>query len=41
MKAIFRIKLGKGVYLAIFKTAIIVEYYDENDDMYGAKVLIG
>lgn len=39
MKALVRIPLGKGRYLAIFKNSILIEYYDEYK-MTGIHVII-
>ena len=39
--ALFRIYIGKGRYIAVFSDiSVVLEYYDKNGDMSGAKWLI-
>jgi len=38
MKALFRIPLGRGKYLAVFRDMVILEEYDTSGMMYGKKV---
>jgi len=41
MKALFRLPLGKGRYIAVFKDMIVIEYYSiSNGEMLNAKKLI-
>lgn len=40
MKAWFRIYIGKGRYIAVFKNSIVIEYYDKDDNMYGMDCII-
>jgi hypothetical protein len=41
MKALFRIYLGNGKYLAVFTNTIIIEYYEDGGElMTGIHVII-
>lgn len=40
MKALFRINIGKGRYIAVFSNMIVIEYYNSEDQMIDARRLI-
>lgn len=40
MKALFRINIGKGRFIAVFSNMVVVEYYNSDDHMVDARRLI-
>ena len=40
MKALFRINIGRGCYIAVFSNMVVIEYYDSEDQMIDGMRLI-